>query len=486
MSLSKLSILILFITSSGLAKASTAETDTTIENEEAIQFTTKDGESTAAFSGHFYVPENRERIDGRMIRINYVRFPTTSKTPGHPIVYLSGGPGGSGIGTAKRQRFPMFMALREQADVIALDQRDTGQSERPERCISSERMALTDPTSYEDMQSQYKNAATACLSWWQEQGIDVYGYTTAQSALDISDLRRHIDAKKVSLWGISYGSHLAFAAMKLLPNEIDKVVIASAEGLNQTVKLPAQTDKYFSRVQKVIDQQPLHQRVPDLKKLIERVHRKLDESPITVQVGRERKSDMLFQRLHMQGIASRMIADPNQNLAILIQIYSELDEGQTRSLEELLKHNIFRDEPIAFNLMPLAMDVASGITQDRLDKVDQQAKDSLLGYMLNHPMPMLTNIDPKLDLGDQFRTAPKSDIPTLLFTGTLDGRTYPDEQLRAVRNLSNLTQVTIQHAGHNLYMSSPEVSRRTQDFLSNRDVETTDIQLPLPNLSLGR
>ena len=42
----------------------------------------------------------------------------------------------------------------------------------------------------------------------------------------------------MTLWGISYGSHLALAALNEIPSEIDRIVIASAEGLDQTVKLP--------------------------------------------------------------------------------------------------------------------------------------------------------------------------------------------------------------------------------------------------------
>lgn len=40
-----------------------------------------------------------------------------------------------------------------------------------------------------------------------------------------------------------------------MDDHIDKMVLASAEGLNQTVKLPARTDDYFKRLQQVINEQ---------------------------------------------------------------------------------------------------------------------------------------------------------------------------------------------------------------------------------------
>src|ERR1044071_8810610 len=92
------------------------------------QFKTLDGTVVPAEMGEFQVPENRTRPGSRAITIRFVRFKSTAAKPGVPIVYLAGGPGGSGIGTAMAERFPLFMALREFGDVIAYDQRGTNQS----------------------------------------------------------------------------------------------------------------------------------------------------------------------------------------------------------------------------------------------------------------------------------------------------------------------------------------------------------------------
>src|SRR5215208_4770485 len=86
------------------------------------------GEKVPAQFGTLLVPENRSNPDTNLIELAFVRFKSTSKNPGPPIVYLAGGPGGSGIGTATGSRFPLFMALREISDVIAFDQRGTGYS----------------------------------------------------------------------------------------------------------------------------------------------------------------------------------------------------------------------------------------------------------------------------------------------------------------------------------------------------------------------
>ena len=87
------------------------------------------GEKVPAEFGTLFVPENRSDPQTNLIELAFVRFKSTAKNPGPPIVYLAGGPGGSGIGTATGSRFPLFMALREIGDVIAFDQRGTGYSD---------------------------------------------------------------------------------------------------------------------------------------------------------------------------------------------------------------------------------------------------------------------------------------------------------------------------------------------------------------------
>src|SRR5947207_14089952 len=70
-----------------------------------------------------------------MIELVFLRFKSTAKTPGPPIVYLAGGPGGSGIGTARGSRFRLFIAMREVGDVIAFDQRGTRMSKPNLTCF---------------------------------------------------------------------------------------------------------------------------------------------------------------------------------------------------------------------------------------------------------------------------------------------------------------------------------------------------------------
>ncbi len=187
------------------------------------------GEKVDAEFGTLLVPEKRSNPESNLIELAFVRFKSTAKNPGPPIVYLAGGPGGSGIGTATGSRFPLFMALREIGDVIAFDQRGTGYAKPNLGCY--ERLALpldVAPTRAAASEELRKNAR-GCIEYWRDiQRVDLTGYNTNESADDLEDLRRALGAKQISLWSISYGTHLALTTIRRHPQSIHDPLFLSA------------------------------------------------------------------------------------------------------------------------------------------------------------------------------------------------------------------------------------------------------------------
>ena len=76
-----------------------------------------------------------------------------------------------------------------------------------------------------------------------------------------------------------------------------------------------------------------------------------------------------------------------------------------------------------------------------------------------------------------------SQTPLLLLWGTLDGRTYLESQAEAISGLSNAQTVTIVNAGHNLFMSSPEVTEVIEQFMRGETLKTHEITVDLPDFS---
>jgi pimeloyl-ACP methyl ester carboxylesterase len=399
---------------------------------------------------------NRRIQGSRTITLNYVRLPATGSTSGPPIVYLAGGPGGSGI-AAMNYRARLFTAMRAYGDVIALDQRGTGASNDLPKCESKQVVPTTTSLSDQKFIEYNKAALRECLTFWKQSHVDLRAYNTVESAHDLEDLRKHLGADKLVLWGTSYGSHLALAALKEIEGSIDKVVISSVEGLDQTIKLPAGTEHYLARLQEAVDSQPSAKAAyPDIRALMSRVHAKLDRKPLLVKLKSRdgSKFDYLLHRRDMQLLAAGLIADP-KSAALLLNIYLAIDRGVEPPFENILlrwmpDHLVEAGKPISFEPMPVAMDMASGMSSERRSKVARQAKTAIFGSYLDF-VYHFDGMAPELDLGDAYRENPRSNVPVLVLSGSLDGRTVMESQREAVSGLRNVRIISVQNAGHNLY-----------------------------------
>ena len=430
-------------------------------------FKLRDGSELATEKGTFWVPEDRNDPRSRRIPVRFLRLRSTSASPGSPIVYLAGGPGGSGTGTMQGPRQPVFLALRAVADVIVLDQRGTGLSTAIEPCDAEKPFDFAGTVLSEASYTAYYRATLdRCLAQWRAQGVAINGYPTVQSAEDIEDLRKHLGARRLNLWGISYGTHLGLAYMRAHPGSVERVAFASVEGLDQTVKLPAHLDKALERIAAFAGQ-------PGLVDTMRRVHAKFDAEPQTLSAGGiSFRMDSFALRL----LASIVPKNPD-GIPQLAQLYGALDAGQYAPVAGILYGN-FLKEPLTMRGMPEAMDIASGITDARLAEVNRQAATSLLGRATNAPMPQLRGAVPGIDLGDRFRRELVSDIPTLVFSGDLDIRTPLEEQAVALAGLSRKQTVLFRNGGHDLFEAHPDVASILTDWFSGRPVTVRELALP--------
>ncbi len=442
---------------------------------EPYVFTARDGTKVDAELGKFQVPENRNNPASRKITIAFVRFPSTSTHPGNPIVYLAGGPGGSGVGAAQGPRFSLFMKLREVADVIALDQRGTNLSNDLPACHPANAPTPDQPAIRANIVQYYRTEIAGCFDWWEKQGFDIDGYTTVQSADDIEDLRRALGVAKIDLWAISYGSHLGLAMMKYHPGSVGRAAMAGIEGLDETVKMPADTDAYFARLQAVIDGEPKAKAAyPDLAGLMRRVHDKLNATPAQATFkppGADKPVTVTFDGFAVQLITSGSNADPSA-IARIPQLYLALDHGLYTPAAQILYGEFFARPPVFYG-MGEAMDIASGISPSRLAEIERQAITGVLGDALNFPMPQVADIRPGIDLGETFRAPFSSTIPTLFISGTLDGRTSPDAAKAIAARFSKGQRLIVENGGHNIYEADPRVADAVLDWFQGQPVPST-------------
>ena len=439
------------------------------------------GAETDAERGFFEVPEDRRDPSSRRIRLSYVRFRTRAANPGPPIIYLAGGPGGTATGTAMGPRYPIFMALRDVADVIAFDQRGTGLSNhiplRPPPAGPLPVFTRAGLTAHVRAEMQ--------RAWadWTKAGVAMRGYNTNESADDIDALRQHLGAEKINLWGISYGSHLGLAVLKRHGDKVDRVVLASLEGLDQTVKRPGNYDLYLRRVDRLMGEDADARRaVPDLLALMRRVHARLEAEPARLSLQRTSGPvEVQVGGFAVQMLAGGAAANP-EGLAGLPKLYLALDAGHTEVLKPYLSSMMGL---LGVSGMPETMDLASGITAAKLAVIEREAKTAVLGDALNYPMPHLLGAIPGVDLGDTFRASFAIPHRTLLVAGSLDGRTCLEEQAEVAAQFQNKSQVLVENTGHNCFEAHPMVQELIVRFFKGEAVTDTKLTLRSPKFRIA-
>jgi pimeloyl-ACP methyl ester carboxylesterase len=439
------------------------------------------GADTEAERGFFEVPEDRRDPTSRKIRLSYVRFASTAAKPGPPIIYLAGGPGGLATRAAGGPRFPIFMALREVADVIAFDQRGTGLSNHiPERPASTR---PPPPFTQAGLTSYFRTDFQEAWADWTKAGVAMTGYNTEQNADDIDDLRRYLGAEKVNLWGISYGTHLALSMLKRHGDRVNRVALASLEGQDQTVKRPAAIDALLRQVDGLLDADPaVRAAIPDLPALMRRVHAKLEASPMKMTATLNGAPvELQLGGFAIQLMAGGLIANP-QTLVMLPGLYLALDAGKTDVLKPFA--NEFANM-LGIAGMPEATDLASGISPGRLALVRREAKTAVLGEALNFPMPQLLGSVQGVDLGAGFRASFRIDHPALLVAGTLDGRTPMSEQDEVAAQFQRKSRVIVENAGHNVFEAHPDVQALLVRFFRGEAVADTRLSLPPPKFRVA-
>ena len=172
-----------------------------------------DNPAGAIRCGTLVVPENRSRPGGRKLSLRYAVVPASKPVPGMtPIFYFQGGPGQSAVGQAA---FYARSPLREQHDIVFLDQRGTADEHRL-HCPGPGNDADAGSWFESVYQAPYPKRCRKILG----QRADLSQYTTPIAMQDVDALRRLLGYRKINLLGGSYGSRAALIYMKMFGHHV--------------------------------------------------------------------------------------------------------------------------------------------------------------------------------------------------------------------------------------------------------------------------
>jgi pimeloyl-ACP methyl ester carboxylesterase len=370
--------------------------------------------------------------------------------------------------------------LREIGDVIAFDQRGTGYSKPNLGCYERLILPLDVAPSRAMALEELRKTARGCIQYWRDvQRVDLTGYNTNESADDLEDLRKALGANQISLWSISYGTHLALTTIRRHPQSIHRAILAGTEGPDHTYKLPSNVQKHLADLAAVIKADPeLGKEIPDFLGLLKSVFDRLDAEPQTVEVTDQRtkqKVKVIVNKFVLQYIIANNIGTTvTANFPALIYRASK---GDFTNPAQVWLNTSREDIGSAMSFM---MDCASGQTAARREQIAREAKETLLEDISNFPFPQICEEWKAPDLGDQFRAPVTADVPVLFISGTLDARTPISNAEEYRKGFPNSTHIIIEGAVHSdpLFLSSPKIKDGMLEFLKGQPVTVTKISAP--------
>lgn len=436
-------------------------------------------EGESASCGVVTAPMYPDAVSTDVVRLSVIRIASTSEAPAaEPLLILTGGPGQAldSVLPLFGDAAPLYRPFLETQEVILFDQRGMGMSE-PSLACPFEQMGAAAATPAATLEAdpaavpQASPAAMdlsleaalepliACGQQLQDAGIDPAAFTTITNAADIDAIRVALGVEQVDLFGVSYGTELALAAMRHAPEAIDSVVLGSALPLEANFLLSQITafDEALKAIFAGCDADPeCAAASPDLEGTLERVVADLTASPITVMpvspVTGEPVELPVDGALFLNALYTSIFI--GEGIPFVPQIITSTAAGDTTIIEGILSLALI---PAPTAQGALYTFVCQGeypyITEAEIDQalaatdsLDVLRGDAFVGVTaLAFPVCDAWGF-PAAD--EEINQPVESEIPTLIVGGGFDPITPPRFSEDVAANLPNSTLVIVPGLGH--------------------------------------
>lgn len=429
--------------------------------------------------GILEVPENRLNSDSRTLKLVYkVLKAKKADSLKAPILFLMGGPGAS---TLFMEEYWKNHLLRNDRDIVLMDQRGTGASEA--NCIDMGKaifaIARQDLGPQEELEAMY-SIFNQCKEAINQKGVDLAGYTSQENAADFEDLRKDLGYKQWNLYGASYGSRLGLTIMRDFPNSVRSSIFVGVFAPESQLSGETIVDfekSLFEVLRRCEQNEKCNSRYPLLKNRLLKILKKLKSEP-----------------LHLDYDSQAFVLNRRDALLILHQsLYSrysiayipEIIEAMEKSNLELINKALQRIEFI-YNLVNWPMNNSVMAYEelpfiDSLEIINAQSKSELgfditsfegfnsLSNWHSFRAPILEN-QPVI-----------SEIPTLMASGSLDPVTPISNATEALRYLKNGYGVVFPDESHE--MANSCFLQIAENFLNNPyhkpDLDCSTIRQPI-------
>jgi len=167
------------------------------------------GASVQALCGTLPVPEDRAHPDGRTLKLRVALVPAIARqTRPDALFLLAGGPGQAATEAIPPMISGPFARLHKTRDLVLVDQRGTGQSNKLDCEPPDETASLQDRIASRGLEPSKLKACASRLD------ADPRLYTTSVAMDDLDAVRSALGYGQIDLWGGSYGTRAALIYLR--------------------------------------------------------------------------------------------------------------------------------------------------------------------------------------------------------------------------------------------------------------------------------
>jgi pimeloyl-ACP methyl ester carboxylesterase len=403
------------------------------------------GGSVAARCGWLSVPENREQPSGKQVRLHVAVIPSLRLEPaGDPLFVLSGGPGQAAsdfyISIA-----PALARVRRDRDIVVVDQRGTGRSNRLDCTFPDESdITFSNP-------QQLSELTRSCLA--KLPGDPRY-YTTSVAVRDLDDVRAALGYQKLDLYGVSYGTRVAQHYMRRYPKRVRVAILDGVVppqlALGPDVALDAQAaiDSAFARCESTAD---CKRAFPNIASTFASLRARVQAQPLALAIPDPLSAEPTQTQLGTAELSAavRLLSYSDETVSTLPLLIHEAEAGQPQGLAAqylMIKRSL--DTQIA-NGMHFAVVCSEDAPRWNESPVSQPAiAQTYIGETFMTAMRTICEQWPRGPVDEEFSKPLTSAIPTLVLSGGNDPVTPARYGEQILPGLSKSKHLVLDGQGH--------------------------------------
>lgn len=401
--------------------------------------------SVKARCGWFETAEDRSVADGKRIRIHVAVLPALRKDAlPDPLFIVSGGPG-QAASDFYLTSATAFERIRADRDIVVVDQRGTGKSNRLDCKL---------PDEFETARFDAELLKTYTKQCLADLAGDPRFYGTTVAVTDLDEIRAALGYAHINLYGISYGTRVAQHFMRRYPDKVraavlDGVVpVESILGPDIAIAAQRALDAIFERCANAAD---CAQAFPTLKRDFARLRDDLLDAPIPITLPEPRtgvSTPLQFEFMHL-AVALRLHSYSDDTAALLPFLINEAAQGRPEALAAqalLVSRSLSEQMANGMHNAVVCTEDAPFITDASLD-VDALDR-SYLRRLFVESLRAMCSVWPRGVIDADFHAPLQSDVPTLILSGENDPVTPASYGEEAVKGFSRGRHLTFPGQGH--------------------------------------